>query len=62
VGTSPGIASAIQAYSYGARIIEMHYTLNRALKGTDQAFSLEPAGLRNSAAICSARTRRKATA
>jgi sialic acid synthase len=24
----------------------MHFTLNRALKGTDQAFSLEPAGLR----------------
>lgn len=45
-GHVSGISSAIQAYSYGARIVEMHFTLNRALKGTDHAFSLEPAGLR----------------
>jgi N-acetylneuraminate synthase/sialic acid synthase len=30
----------------GSRIVEKHFTLNRALKGTDHAFSLEPQGLR----------------
>jgi len=30
----------------GARIIEKHFTLNRAMKGTDHSFSLEPDGLR----------------
>ena len=30
----------------GARVIEKHFTLNRAMKGTDHAFSLEPVGLR----------------
>jgi sialic acid synthase len=45
-GHVSGISSAIQAYSYGARIIEMHFTLDRTLKGTDHAFSLEPVGLR----------------
>jgi sialic acid synthase len=30
----------------GARIIEKHFTLNRAWKGTDHAFSLEPVGMR----------------
>jgi N-acetylneuraminate synthase/sialic acid synthase len=33
------------AYALGARIIEHHFTTNRAGKGTDQAFSLEPKGL-----------------
>ena len=28
------------------RIVEKHFTLNRAMKGTDHAFSLEPQGLR----------------
>ncbi len=41
-----GIAMPIVAYTLGARIIEKHFTLNRTLKGTDHAFSLEPAGLR----------------
>lgn len=45
-GHVSGIAMAVQAYAYGARIIEQHFTLNRASKGTDHAFSLEPAGLR----------------
>jgi N-acetylneuraminate synthase/sialic acid synthase len=27
-------------------VIEKHFTLNRALKGTDHAFSLEPTGMR----------------
>ncbi len=41
-----GIAMAVAAYVLGARIVEKHFTLNRALKGTDHKFSLEPAGLR----------------
>ena len=41
-----GIAMATAAYILGARVIEKHFTLNRAMKGTDHAFSLEPVGLR----------------
>jgi sialic acid synthase len=41
-----GIAMALVAYTLGARVIEKHFTLNRALKGTDHAFSLEPVGMR----------------
>jgi N-acetylneuraminate synthase/sialic acid synthase len=37
---------ALVAYILGARVIEKHFTLNRAMKGTDHAFSLEPQGLR----------------
>jgi sialic acid synthase len=41
-----GIALAMVAYTLGARVIEKHFTLNRAWKGTDHAFSLEPGGIR----------------
>lgn len=41
-----GIAMALAAYVLGARVIEKHFTLNRAWKGTDHAFSLEPEGMR----------------
>jgi N-acetylneuraminate synthase/sialic acid synthase len=41
-----GIALAMVAYTLGARVIEKHLTLNRAWKGTDHAFSLEPGGMR----------------
>ena len=41
-----GISMPLVAYMLGARIIECHFTLNRAMKGTDHAFSLEPNGLR----------------
>ncbi len=41
-----GIAMAVVAYTLGARLFEKHFTLNRAWKGTDHAFSLEPTGLR----------------
>jgi N-acetylneuraminate synthase/sialic acid synthase len=41
-----GIAMAVAAYVLGARIVEKHFTLNRALKGTDHRFSLEPQGMR----------------
>ena len=40
-----GIDAAIVAYILGARIFEKHFTLSRALKGTDHSFSLEPRGL-----------------
>ena len=41
-----GIVMPVAAYILGARIVEKHFTLNRASKGTDHAFSLEPVGLR----------------
>jgi N-acetylneuraminate synthase/sialic acid synthase len=41
-----GIAMPVAAYVLGANVIEKHFTLNRAMKGTDHAFSLEPQGLR----------------
>jgi len=45
-GHDTGIALAVMAYTLGARIIEKHFTLHRTWKGTDQAFSLEPGGMR----------------
>ena len=45
-GHDTGIAMASVAYGLGARIIEKHFTLDRAWKGTDQAMSLEPQGMR----------------
>ena len=45
-GHDSGIAMSLVAYVLGARIIEKHFTLNRAMKGTDHAFSLEPIGLK----------------
>ncbi len=41
-----GIAMPVAAFVLGARVVEKHFTLNRAMKGTDHAFSLEPQGLR----------------
>lgn len=41
-----GIDAASIGYMLGARVFEKHFTLNRAFKGTDQSFSLEPDGLR----------------
>ena len=40
-----GIAMALVGYVSGACVIEKHFTLNRAAKGTDHAFSLTPEGL-----------------
>ena len=40
-----GIAMSVVAYVLGSRIVEKHFTLNRAMRGTDHAFSLEPVGL-----------------
>ena len=45
-GHDSGIAMALVAYMLGARVIEKHFTLNRAMRGTDHGFSLEPTGMR----------------
>jgi N-acetylneuraminate synthase/sialic acid synthase len=45
-GHDNGIAMPVAAYVLGGRIVEKHFTLNRAMKGTDHRFSLEPVGLR----------------
>ena len=37
-----GIDMELVAFGLGARIVEKHFTLDRTLKGTDQAFSLLP--------------------
>lgn len=41
-----GIQATGLAYMLGARVFEKHFTLNRANKGTDHAFSIEPEGIR----------------
>ncbi|OYY94492.1 MAG: N-acylneuraminate-9-phosphate synthase [Hydrogenophilales bacterium 28-61-23] len=41
-----GILSGPVAYLKGARVFEKHVTLNRAWKGTDHSFALEPEGFR----------------
>jgi sialic acid synthase len=41
-----GIAMALAGYMLGARVVEKHFTLDRAAKGTDHAFSLERPGMR----------------
>lgn len=41
-----GIQASTISFMLGARIFEKHFTLNRANKGTDHSFSLEPEGLR----------------
>jgi N-acetylneuraminate synthase/sialic acid synthase len=45
-GHDNGIAMATAAFALGARIVEKHFTLDRTMKGTDHAFSLEPEGMR----------------
>ncbi len=44
-GHDSGIIIPLAAYMNGARIIEKHFTLSRALKGSDHAMSLEPEGM-----------------
>ncbi|WP_417887312.1 N-acetylneuraminate synthase family protein [Zunongwangia sp.] len=41
-----GIAVDVAAFTLGANVVERHYTLDRTLKGTDHAASLEPSGMR----------------
>ena len=45
-GHHQGISSDIAAGTLGAKWIERHFTLDRTLKGTDHAASLEPDGVR----------------
>ena len=40
-----GIIGPVLAYMLGATVVETHFTLNHASKGTDHKFSLEPQGL-----------------
>lgn len=40
-----GIMLPIAAYMLGSRVVEKHFTLNRAMRGTDHSYSLEPVGL-----------------
>jgi len=44
-GHHAGVAPDIAAYMLGAQIIERHYTLDRAMKGTDHPGSLELSGI-----------------
>jgi len=41
----PSVYMSLAAANLGASIIEVHFTLNRASKGTDHGLSLEPKGL-----------------
>jgi N-acetylneuraminate synthase/sialic acid synthase len=41
-----GIAMPVAAFVLGARVVEKHFTLDRTMRGSDHAFSLEPQGLR----------------
>ena len=45
-GHDNGIILPVIAYVLGARVIEKHFTLSRAMKGNDHKFSLEPQGMR----------------
>lgn len=46
----PSVYMSLAAANLGASIIEVHFSLNRASKGTDHGLSLEPKGL---ATLCS---------
>ncbi|WP_297309642.1 N-acetylneuraminate synthase family protein [Neptuniibacter sp.] len=41
----PGLMAMCLAVAYGAEMIEMHVTLDRTMYGSDQAASIEPAGV-----------------
>ena len=43
-GHERGIAPSVAAVALGATMVERHFTLDRAMWGTDQAASLEPTG------------------
>ena len=44
-GHEVGLATTLVAASLGARLIERHITMSRAMWGTDQAASIEPQGV-----------------
>ena len=43
-GHETGLQTTVAAVAMGARLVERHITLDRAMWGTDQAASVEPAG------------------
>ncbi len=45
-GHEVGLPTTVAAVTLGASLIERHITLDRAMWGSDQAASVEPAGLR----------------
>jgi N-acetylneuraminate synthase len=45
-GHEVGLSTTVAAVALGAKFIERHITLDRAMWGTDQAASVEPQGLR----------------
>lgn len=45
-GHETGLATTVAAVAMGASIIERHFTMDRAMWGTDQAASVEPQGFR----------------
>lgn len=45
-GHETGVPQSVAAVALGARIVERHLTLSRAMWGSDHAASLEPEGLR----------------
>ena len=45
-GHETGISTTIATVALGSTFIERHFTLNRAMWGTDQAASVEPEGMR----------------
>ena len=45
-GHESGLVTSAVAVAFGAKIVERHITLDRAMWGTDQAASLGPNGLR----------------
>lgn len=42
---NPGILYAASSVLYGAEMVEIHVTMDRAMFGSDQAASIEPAGM-----------------
>ncbi len=46
-GHETGLSTTSVAVAFGAKIIERHITLDRAMWGTDQSASLAPSGLRS---------------
>ncbi|MES1249318.1 MAG: N-acetylneuraminate synthase family protein, partial [Chitinophaga rupis] len=44
-GHETGLATTVAAVALGARFVERHFTLDRAMWGSDQAASVEPQGM-----------------
>jgi N-acetylneuraminate synthase len=44
-GHEVGLATSVAAVAIGAQVVERHITLDRAMWGSDQAASVEPAGM-----------------